>query len=59
MPVIAFVELTIKKGLTCDNSICNLEIGIKETDRGYILKEDVENLIKCLPLKSLLISFVK
>lgn len=47
MPVIALAELAIKKGLIRDNPFEDYEISMEETDRGYILKEDVEKLMMC------------
>lgn len=49
MPVISMAELAIKKGLIRDNPFEDYEISMEETDRGYILKEDVEKLLKCKP----------
>ncbi|MGJ1314866.1 site-specific integrase [Sphingobacterium multivorum] len=49
MPVLSLVELAIKKGLIRDNPFEDYEISMEETDRGYILKEDVEKLMKCVP----------
>ncbi|SDG16302.1 site-specific integrase [Epilithonimonas hungarica] len=49
MPVLALVELAIKKGLIRDNPFQDYEINMEETDRGYILKEDVEKLMMCVP----------
>jgi site-specific recombinase XerD len=49
MPVISLVELAIKKGLIRDNPFQDYEISMEETDRGYILKEDVEKLMMCIP----------
>ncbi len=49
MPVLSLVELAIKKGLIRDNPFEDYEINMVETDRGYILKEDVEKLMKCVP----------
>ncbi|WP_300673964.1 site-specific integrase [Soonwooa sp.] len=49
MPVLALVELAIKKGLIRDNPFEDYEISMEETDRGYILKEDVEKLMMCEP----------
>jgi len=49
MPVLALVELAIKKGLIRDNPFQYYEINMEETDRGYILKEDVEKLMMCVP----------
>jgi hypothetical protein len=48
MPVLSLVELAIKKGLIRDNPFQDYEIGMEETDRGYILKEDVEKLMMCV-----------
>ncbi|KPE52535.1 site-specific integrase [Chryseobacterium indologenes] len=45
MPVLALAELAIKKGLIRDNPFQDYEISMEETDRGYILKEDVEKLM--------------
>ena len=49
MPVLSLVELAIKKGLIRDNPFQDYEINMEETDRGYILKEDVERLMMCVP----------
>ncbi len=49
MPVLALGELAIKKGLIRDNPFQDYEINMEETDRGYILKEDVEKLMMCVP----------
>lgn len=49
MPVLALAELAIKKGLIRDNPFQDYEINMEETDRGYILKEDVEKLMMCVP----------
>jgi len=49
MPVLSLVELAIKKGLIRDNPFQDYEINMEETDRGYILKEDVEKLMMCVP----------
>lgn len=49
MPVLSLVELAIKKGLIRDNPFEDYEISMEETDRGYILKEDVEKLMLCKP----------
>jgi len=43
------MELAIKKGLIRDNPFQDYEINMEETDRGYILKEDVEKLMMCVP----------
>ncbi|MDV3559497.1 integrase [Elizabethkingia anophelis] len=49
MPILSLVELAIKKGLIRDNPFQDYEINMEETDRGYILKEDVEKLMMCAP----------
>ncbi|MBV6881661.1 site-specific integrase [Epilithonimonas ginsengisoli] len=49
MPVLSLIELAMKKGLIRDNPFEDYEISMEETDRGYILKEDVEKLMKCKP----------
>lgn len=49
MPVLSLVELAIKKSLIRDNPFQDYEINMEETDRGYILKEDVEKLMMCAP----------
>ncbi|SFS45196.1 site-specific integrase [Sphingobacterium wenxiniae] len=49
MPVLSLVELAIKKGLIRDNPFQDYEISMEETNRGYILKEDVEKLMLCMP----------
>jgi len=45
MPVIALAELAIKKGLIRENPFEDYEISMQETDRSYLLKEDVEKLM--------------
>lgn len=45
MPVIALAELAIKKGLIRQNPFEDYEISMEETDRSYLLKEDVEKLM--------------
>ncbi len=45
MPVLSLVELAIKRGLIRDNPFEDYKISMEETDRGYILKEDVEKLM--------------
>jgi len=45
MPVLALAQLAIKKGLIRDYPFEDYEISMQETDRGYILKEDVEKLM--------------
>lgn len=49
MPVLSLVQLAIKKGLIRDNPFEDYEISMEETDRGYILKEDVEKLMMSKP----------
>ncbi|WP_449390396.1 site-specific integrase [Elizabethkingia argenteiflava] len=49
MPVLSLVKLAMKKGLIRDNPFQDYEISMEETDRGYILKEDVEKLMMCVP----------
>ncbi|RRA96995.1 site-specific integrase [Paenimyroides viscosum] len=49
MPILSLVELAIKKGLIRYNPFQDYEINMEETDRGYILKEDVEKLMMCVP----------
>lgn len=48
LPVLSLVELAIKKALIRDNSFQDYKINMQETDRGYILKEDVEKRMKCV-----------
>ncbi|WP_367209124.1 site-specific integrase [Sphingobacterium sp. R2] len=45
MPVIALANLAIKKGLIRQNPFEDYEISMQETDRSYLLKEDVEKLM--------------
>ncbi|MFZ4860925.1 site-specific integrase [Sphingobacterium sp. Mn56C] len=45
MPVISLVDLAIKKGLIRKNPFENYEISMQETNRSYILKENVEKLM--------------
>ncbi|MDV4070629.1 integrase [Elizabethkingia anophelis] len=52
MPVIALAELAIKKGLIRQNPFEDYEISMQETDRSYLLKEDVEKLMLLKPSKS-------
>jgi integrase len=52
MPVIALAELAIKKGLIRQNPFEDYEISMEETDRSYLLKEDVEKLMLLKPSKS-------
>lgn len=49
MPVLALAELAIKKGLIREYPFEDYEIGMEETDRGYILKEDVGKLMLSKP----------
>lgn len=49
MPVLSLIELAIKKGLIRNNPFEDYEINMEETDRGYLLKENVEKLMKCKP----------
>ncbi len=49
MPVLALAELAIKKGLIRDNPFQDYEISMEETDRSYLLKEDVETLLLLKP----------
>ena len=49
MPVIALAELAIKKGLIRENPFEDYEISMQETDRSYLLKEDVEKLMLLQP----------
>ena len=46
MPVLYMVKMAIKKGLIRDNPFDDYEISKVEIDRGYLLKEDVEKLIR-------------
>src|SRR5690606_18866696 len=47
MPVLRMVELAIKKGMIRNNPFEDYEITMKETDRGFLLKEDVEKIMLC------------
>ncbi|WP_443938604.1 site-specific integrase [Pedobacter sp. MW01-1-1] len=49
MPVLSLVELAIKKGLIRDNPFQDYQINMQETNRGYILKENVEKLMMVIP----------
>lgn len=51
MPVIALAELAIKKGLIRQNPFEDYEISMEETDRSYLLKENVEKLMLLKPSK--------
>lgn len=52
MPVIALAELAIKKGLIRQNPFEDYEISMEETDRSYLLKEDVKGLMLLKTSKS-------
>ena len=52
MPVIALADLAIKKGLIRQNPFEDYKITMEETDRSYLLKEDVESLMLLKPSKS-------
>lgn len=52
MPVIALADLAIKKGLIRQNPFEDYEISMEETDRSYLLKEDVEKLMILKPSNS-------
>lgn len=47
MPVLRMVELAMKKGMIRNNPFEDYEITMKETDRGFLLKEDVEKVMLC------------
>ena len=49
MPVLSLIELAMKKGLIRNSPFEDYEISMEETDRGYLLKENVEKLMKCTP----------
>lgn len=51
MPVIALADLSIKKGLIRQNPFEDYEISMEETDRSYLLKENVEKLMLLKPSK--------
>ncbi|MCL6216883.1 site-specific integrase [Zunongwangia pacifica] len=52
MPVLRIVELAIKKGMIRNNPFEDYEITMKEADRGFLLKGDVEKIMLCqLPKK--------
>ena len=46
MPLLSIVKLAVKKGLIRINPFEDYEISQEETDRGYLLKEDVEKLMR-------------
>ncbi len=52
MPVIALADLAIKKGLIRQNPFEDYKITMEETDRSYLLKQDVESLMLLKPSKS-------
>lgn len=52
MPVIALAKLAVKCKLIRDNPFEDYEISMEETDRSYLLKEDVEKLMLLKPSKS-------
>ncbi|WP_078704443.1 site-specific integrase [Elizabethkingia bruuniana] len=47
MPVLRMVALALKKGIIRNNPFEDYEITMKETDRGFLLKEDVEKIMLC------------
>jgi len=47
MPVLRMVDIAIKKGMIRDNPFEDYEITMKQTDRGFLLKEDVEKVMLC------------
>jgi site-specific recombinase XerD len=51
MPVMALADLAIKKGLIRQNPFEDYEISMEETDRSYLLKENVEKLMLLKPSK--------
>jgi integrase len=51
MPIIALTELAIKKGVIRQNPFEDYKISIEETDRSYLLKDDVEKLMLLKPSK--------
>ncbi len=51
MPVIALAKLAVKNRLIRDNPFADYEINMEETDRSYLLKEDVEKLMLLKPSK--------
>jgi len=51
MPVIALADLAIKKGLIRQPPFEDYEISMEETDRSYLLKENVEKLMLLKPSK--------
>ncbi|PWN64100.1 site-specific integrase [Chryseobacterium viscerum] len=53
MPVLKMVEMARKKGLIHKNPFEEYSISMKETDRGYFLKEDVEKIMLCKPANKL------
>lgn len=51
MPIIALTELAIKKGLIRKSPFEDYEISMEETDRSYLLKDDVEKVMLLKPSK--------
>jgi len=51
MPIIALAELAIKKGLIRKSPFEDYEISMEETDRSYLLKDDVEKVMLLKPSK--------
>jgi site-specific recombinase XerD len=49
MPVFRMAELAMKKGWIRHNPFGDYEIQMKETDRSYLLKEDVEKIMRYQP----------
>lgn len=45
MPVLSLIDVAIKKGLIKDNPFDEYKISMEETDRSYLLKEDVQKLM--------------
>ncbi|MBF4516618.1 site-specific integrase [Flavobacterium sp. ANB] len=51
MPLIALAELGIKKGFIRQNPFEDYKISVEETDRSYLLKDDVEKVMLLKPSK--------
>ena len=51
MPIIALAERAIKKGLIRKSPFEDYEISMEETDRSYLLKDDVEKVMLLKPSK--------
>ncbi len=49
MPVLRMVQIAIKKGLIRNVPFEDYKISMKETDRGYLLREHVEQIIDHIP----------